>query len=79
MRKHYEDEIVGYCDDCASAIYAGEEYIEVHGQLICKDCVYGYTFEEWMDLMKLRWTTSHIPHNEFLREAMEDDKRFCDR
>ena len=70
-----KDEVIGCCDDCGSEIYAGEEYIEVKGQLICKDCVYNYTYAEWMDLMKLRWTTSHIPHSEVLREAMEDENR----
>ena len=74
-----KDEVIGCCDDCGSEIYAGEEYIEVNGQLICKDCVYNYTYTEWMDLMKLRWTTSHIPHSEVLREAMEDEKTHNDR
>lgn len=26
------DEVIGYCDDCGSEIYAGEEYIEVNIQ-----------------------------------------------
>ena len=74
MRVH--DEIIGYCDDCGSPIHAGEEYIEVEEQMICQDCIYDYTYAEWLDLLRLKWKTSHIPHSEMLKEACEDDNRF---
>lgn len=67
-----KDDVIGYCDDCGAEIYAGEEYIEVNDQLICKDCVYNYTYAEWLDLLKLNWKTSSIPHSEVLREMMEE-------
>ena len=73
MRVH--DEIIGYCDDCGEPIHASEEYIEVDEQLICQDCVYNYTYVEWLNLLKLRFKTSHIPHNEMLREMMEDERQ----
>ena len=56
-----ENEIIGYCDDCGSAIKAGDEYLEVEGMMICQDCVYDYTYVEWMDLLSKQWKTSSIP------------------
>ena len=70
-----KDDVIGYCQDCGGEIYAGEEYLEIDGQLICSDCVYEYTYTEWMDLLKLQWKTSGVPYSEVLREAMEDDRQ----
>lgn len=55
--KRYET-IIGYCDDCGGAIHDGDEYLEVEEQMICQDCVYDYTYVEWMDLLKKQWKTT---------------------
>lgn len=58
-------EIIGYCDDCGSAIHGGDEYLEVEEQIICQDCVYDYTYVEWMGLLRKQWKTSSIPADDW--------------
>ena len=57
--------IIGYCDDCGSPIHEGDEYLEVEEQMICQDCVYDYTYIEWMDLLRKQWKTSSIPADDW--------------
>lgn len=37
-----EDEktVIDECNECGCSIYAGEEYYEIGGQIICCDCIY---------------------------------------
>lgn len=66
-----KDDVVGYCT-CGNEILVDEQHIEVNGELICKECVYRYKYDDWMELLHIKWQTSSIPHSEVLREMMEE-------
>lgn len=68
-----KDDVIGYCDDCGSPIYADEEFLEVEEQMICQDCVYDYTYVEWMNLLKKPWKTSSIPRNDWTEENLHEN------
>lgn len=66
-----KDDVIGTCDHCGCEILAGQEYIDIDGWMVCQDCVYDFTYAEWMEFTKIKWTVSHVPHSEVMREAME--------
>ena len=80
--------VIGICDCCEekitveyqNGIKTEPEYVENEdGCIVCGDCLAEFTVDDWLEFTKYKWGTSEIPHNEFLREACEDDKRICDR
>ena len=68
-------DIIGICDSCQEEIPAFSKWVENEdGALACGSCLEDFTVDDWLEFTHHKWGTSEIPHNDFLREAMEDER-----
>ena len=42
-----EPTVALYCDNCGNEIYVGEDYWDINGDRICRDCL-----DDWLDRCK---------------------------
>ena len=67
--------VIGICECCQEEITPAQRWVENEdGCIVCGDCLDDYTVDDWLEFTHYKWGTSEIPHNEFLREAMEDER-----